>query len=137
VTDTSVLLQLVSLSARRNFSHDLDADYVASVRRGWSTAPLAAGGGAPAGGVETPWRPARYHFSTGVSASEHSERSTEEWGFRPSQLRQLGLLAYLSRLSTSPPSGTCSANRIRPHSSSNIALFLARLCRPKDTRKIL
>ena len=36
------------------------------------------------------------------SSAELSEKSLEEWGFRPSELRQIGLMSYFSSMSNGP-----------------------------------
>lgn len=82
------ILQISSRSPRRNFPALLDHEFVTQHKRGWlsnSTDYLAD-----------------YNLQAIYSSSELSEKSLEEWGFRPSELRQIGLMSYFSRLSNGP-----------------------------------
>lgn len=85
------MIQLCSRSPRRNFAALLERDYVIQHPRGWSTSPSPESSSLP-----------DYSLEAFLSAAESSEKSVEEWGFRASELRQIGLASYFSRLSTSP-----------------------------------
>jgi len=79
-------IQLSSRSARRNFPDLLSHDYVTQQRRGWL-----------AGSQDEHQLPS-YPLDVFFSASEFSEKSLEEWGFRPRELRELGINVYIQRL---------------------------------------
>lgn len=72
------VLQITSRSARRNFVQLLERDYVTQLRRGWLTSAQDF--------------LSDYEFQFVYSAAEHDERSLEEWGFRPPQLRTLSIV---------------------------------------------
>jgi len=95
LTRPSHILQVSSRSLRRNFPALLEHEYVSTRRRGWQT------------GVDS--HLPNYQFDVVYSAAEESERSMEEWGFRASELRRIGLLSYFSRLSNSPDWSLCDA----------------------------
>ncbi len=44
-----------------------------------------------------------YDLQCIYSSAELSEKSLEEWGFRPSELRQIGLMSYFSKMSNGHP----------------------------------
>ena len=90
LSQPSRVVQLSSRSSRRNFPAALDRSYVVQHPRGWQT------------GAESEHLVADYRFDMVVSAAESSDKSTEEWGFRPSELRNIGLVSYFSQLSTGP-----------------------------------
>ena len=85
------LLQISSRSPRRNFPALLDWDFVTQNQRGWLS-----------NGEECSEKLPEYELQVIYSSAELSEKSLEEWGFRPAQLRQLGLMSYFSQLSTGP-----------------------------------
>lgn len=85
------LLQISSRSLRRNFPAMLDYDYVTQHQRGWLT-----------NNAESTEKLPNYELQAIYSSAELSEKSLEEWGFRPSELRQIGLMSYFSQLSSSP-----------------------------------
>lgn len=82
------VLQLSSRSSRRNFPSLLEWDCVAQHRRGWIT------------DVETELPD--YSLEVVYSAAEFTEKSLEEWGLRPRELRHIGIMSYFGRLSTRP-----------------------------------
>lgn len=81
------VIQLTSGSSRRNFAALLEHSYVTQESRGWMTDFTAN---------TSP----EYKFEAISSAAENTERSMEQWGFRASELRNIGLVSYFSRLST-------------------------------------
>lgn len=83
------ILQISSRSPRRNFPALLDHEFVTQHQRGWLTN----------GYCDTL---PEYELQAIYSSSELSEKSLEEWGFRPSELRQIGLMSYFSKLSSGP-----------------------------------
>lgn len=85
------VLQISSRSPRRNFPALLDHEFVTQHQRGWLSS-----------GAEYLDRLPDYELQAIYSSSELSEKSLEEWGFRPSELRQIGLMSYFSKLSSGP-----------------------------------
>jgi len=84
------IIQLKSASSRRNFPAMLEHSYVMQHPPSiWMT------------DVTTNTLP-EYSFEAISSAAENKEeqRSVEQWGFRASELRNIGLVSYFSRLST-------------------------------------
>jgi len=81
------VIQLTSRSLRRNFTALLEHGYVTQESRGWMTDVTAN-------------TLSEYNFEAISSAAENTERSLEQWGFRASELRNIGLASYFSRLST-------------------------------------
>ena len=90
LTQPLQVLQISSRSLRRNFPSILERDYVAQHQRGWIT-----------DAAEWSEKLPNYELQAIYSSAELSEKSLEEWGFRPSQLRQIGLMSYFSQLSDS------------------------------------
>lgn len=83
------VLQISSRSLRRNFPALLDRDFVIQHQRGWLS-----------NGSDCSEKLPLYELQAFYSAAELDEKSLEEWGFRPSELRQLGLISYFSKLSS-------------------------------------
>lgn len=90
LTQPHQLLQISSRSLRRNFPSMLERDYVAQHQRGWLT-----------DAAEWSEKLPNYELQAIYSSAELSEKSLEEWGFRASELRQIGLMSYFSQLSNS------------------------------------
>ena len=84
------MIQLTSRSIRRNFPALLERDYVIQNRRGWLRDDCVDA-------LQD------YNLEVIYSASELSEKSLEEWGFRPLELRNIGLVSYFSGLSNGVP----------------------------------
>lgn len=84
------LLQISSRSPRRNFVAMFEYDYVTQHPRGWLT-----------DNAESAEKLPYYEMQAIYSSAELSEKSLEEWGFRPSELRQIGLMSYFSQMSSS------------------------------------
>lgn len=83
------VLHITSRSSRRRYPSLMDHEYVTHHRRGWMTSNDSSDG-LPA-----------YTLLAIESEAEHSEKCLEEWGFRPRELRDIGLMSYFGNLSNS------------------------------------